>query len=101
MKQISQMGLIFLTFFLLVLSHSLTSSARLLPVPLKGDNHIAKANEITQPISSMNMEDDDLSNLMGMEECDEKDEDCIKRRMVAEAHLDYIYTQRHKPKAAP
>ena len=94
------MGLIFLTFFLIVLSHSLTSSARLLPVPLK-DNQIAKANEITQPISSMNMEDDDLSNLMGMEECDEKDEDCIKRRMVAEAHLDYIYTQRHKPKATP
>lgn len=34
---------------------------------------------------------------MGIEECEEKDEGCFKRRMVAEAHLDYIYTQ-HKPK---
>lgn len=33
------------------------------------------------------------------EECrDEKDEECMKRRMMAEAHLDYIYTQHHKPK---
>lgn len=34
---------------------------------------------------------------MGIEECEEKDEVCLKRRMIAEAHLDYIYTQ-HKPK---
>lgn len=34
---------------------------------------------------------------MGAEECKENDEKCLKRRMVAEAHLDYIYTQ-HKPK---
>lgn len=34
---------------------------------------------------------------MGIEKCEEKDEVCLKRRMIAEAHLDYIYTQ-HKPK---
>jgi hypothetical protein len=35
---------------------------------------------------------------MGSEECyDEKDEECSRRRMIAEAHLDYIYTQDHKP----
>ncbi|KAG5556648.1 hypothetical protein RHGRI_007055 [Rhododendron griersonianum] len=97
MKQISQMGIIFLTVFLL-LSHSLTSARPL--SPLQG-NQIVKGNEITQSLPSINVEDEDLVNLMGMEECDEKDEDCIKRRMVAEAHLDYIYTQRHKPKGSP
>ncbi|XP_021908768.1 putative phytosulfokines 6 [Carica papaya] len=36
-------------------------------------------------------------NLMGAEECDERDEECVKRRMIADAHLDYIYTQHRKP----
>lgn len=40
---------------------------------------------------------EDVLNLMGLEKCHEKDEECLKRRMVAEAHLDYIYTQHHKP----
>ncbi|KAB2607721.1 hypothetical protein D8674_010889 [Pyrus ussuriensis x Pyrus communis] len=40
---------------------------------------------------------DDIANLMGAEECDENDEECLQRRMIAEAHLDYIYTQNHKP----
>lgn len=31
------------------------------------------------------------------ESCDDKDEECQKRRMTAEAHLDYIYTQHNKP----
>lgn len=35
--------------------------------------------------------------LMGLEECDEKDVACQNRRMLADAHLDYIYTQQHKP----
>ncbi|KAH1123202.1 hypothetical protein J1N35_006362 [Gossypium stocksii] len=39
----------------------------------------------------------DFSELMGAEECYEKDEECVKRRMMADAHLDYIYTQNHKP----
>lgn len=35
---------------------------------------------------------------MGLEEsCGDGDEGCEKRRMVAEAHLDYIYTQHHLP----
>ena len=30
--------------------------------------------------------------------CDIKDdEECSERRMIAEAHLDYIYTQHHNP----
>lgn len=35
--------------------------------------------------------------LMGLEKCGDKDEECHRRRMVAEAHLDYIYTQHQKP----
>ncbi|KAK3003331.1 hypothetical protein RJ639_020160 [Escallonia herrerae] len=41
------------------------------------------------------------AQLMGLEECDGKDEDCLSRRVAAEAHLDYIYTQHHKPKGSP
>ncbi|KAL6133555.1 hypothetical protein ACLB2K_065790 [Fragaria x ananassa] len=40
---------------------------------------------------------DDIMDLVGSEECHEKDEECLQRRMVAEAHLDYIYTQHQKP----
>ncbi|CAI0544519.1 unnamed protein product [Linum tenue] len=39
-----------------------------------------------------------MEGLMGMEEekCEggEMEEDCVTRRVVAEAHLDYIYTQK-------
>lgn len=34
---------------------------------------------------------------MGSEECYEKDEECSSRKMIEEAHLDYIYTQNRKP----
>ncbi|EXB37771.1 Putative phytosulfokines 6 [Morus notabilis] len=40
----------------------------------------------------------DLLDLMGSADgCIAEDEECLKRRMIAEAHLDYIYTQHHKP----
>ncbi|GFZ17816.1 similar to PHYTOSULFOKINE 3 PRECURSOR [Actinidia rufa] len=42
-------------------------------------------------------EDDSLNQLMGVEDCQHGVEECLKRRMIAEAHLDYIYTQHHKP----
>ncbi|KAM3232054.1 putative phytosulfokine 6 [Capsicum chacoense] len=38
---------------------------------------------------------DSLDKLMGVEECGEEDGECLKRRVLAEAHLDYIYTQHH------
>ncbi|XP_019176187.1 PREDICTED: putative phytosulfokines 6 [Ipomoea nil] len=40
---------------------------------------------------------DSLEKLMGLEKCETTDEECMKRRVVAEAHLDYIYTQQHNP----
>ncbi|RRT68669.1 hypothetical protein B296_00007556, partial [Ensete ventricosum] len=33
--------------------------------------------------------------LMGMEACEDGTQECLERRMMSEAHLDYIYTQRH------
>ncbi|XP_060168827.1 phytosulfokines 2-like [Lycium barbarum] len=44
------------------------------------------------------METTDINKLMGLEEysCEDQDEDeCLKRRVLEEAHLDYIYTQHH------
>lgn len=40
-----------------------------------------------------------VMQLMGSdsEGCEEQGEECLKRRMIADAHLDYIYTQHHKP----
>ncbi|ONK77622.1 uncharacterized protein A4U43_C02F8730 [Asparagus officinalis] len=43
------------------------------------------------------MEGYDSLDLMGPEHCDDGDEECLRRRMTSEAHLDYIYTQHHKP----
>ncbi|KAJ0088258.1 putative phytosulfokines 6 isoform X1 [Pistacia vera] len=80
---------VFLIFFLL-LSHLI--SARSL-AQKQGEEevklHTTTFKEVTE----------DLMKLMGSERegCDEKDEECLKRRMIAEAHLDYIYTQHNKP----
>ncbi|GMG98477.1 hypothetical protein Nepgr_000317 [Nepenthes gracilis] len=54
-------------------------------------------NEITGRVSNVEEEDDDLFKLMGMEVCENGEEECLKRRMESEAHLDYIYTQHHRP----
>ncbi|GMP98971.1 hypothetical protein CsSME_00046641 [Camellia sinensis var. sinensis] len=57
-----------------------------------------KLHEITTLGSLVEMEENDsLNELKGLEDCHNGDEECVKRRMVAEAHLDYIYTQHHKP----
>ncbi|XP_030520906.1 putative phytosulfokines 6 [Rhodamnia argentea] len=40
--------------------------------------------------------DDLIRDLMGEETCEDGDEECLKRRFMSEAHLDYIYTQQHK-----
>ncbi|OAY42851.1 putative phytosulfokines 6 [Manihot esculenta] len=86
---------VFIFFLLLLLLLSSASARLLLPPRL-----VEKASyEITKlPITSFSGKKEDVSSLMGLEEdeCDERDEECLKRRMVAEAHLDYIYTQHHK-----
>ncbi|KAG4383747.1 hypothetical protein GLYMA_13G151500v4 [Glycine max] len=69
-------------------SNTPLASSRLLE-PLKGEKEV-EVNENAIPQSS------DMEELIGSEECYMKDEECTSRRMMVEAHLDYIYTQHHK-----
>ncbi|ERN13180.1 putative phytosulfokines 6 [Amborella trichopoda] len=40
--------------------------------------------------------EENMQNLLGQEECEAKDfNECLRRRELADAHLDYIYTQEH------
>uniref|UniRef100_A0A6N2LFG4 Phytosulfokine n=1 Tax=Salix viminalis TaxID=40686 RepID=A0A6N2LFG4_SALVM len=81
-----------LLLILLVLVHSSKLSARFL-LSKQGQEEV-NLDEIT----SEGTEDGGLMNqLMGLELCDGVDEECSRRRIIAEAHMDYIYTQHHKP----
>ncbi|KAK1323830.1 putative phytosulfokines 6 [Acorus calamus] len=43
-------------------------------------------------------EDESFMQMMGLEDCDHNGEDeCLKGRLLSEAHLDYIYTQQQNP----
>ncbi|KAG4959616.1 hypothetical protein AAZX31_13G133900 [Glycine max] len=84
---------IVLFFFVLLLSSFLASSRLLEPLKGKGPRQGEKEVEVNEnaiPQSS------DMEELIGSEECYMKDEECTSRRMMVEAHLDYIYTQHHK-----
>ncbi|XP_041028812.1 putative phytosulfokines 6 [Juglans microcarpa x Juglans regia] len=81
--------------FVLLLCTSLTSS-RLL-TPKRGEKGTLKVEGISTNAAGSLIDLEDISNLMGLEECDDKDEGCLHGRMIAEAHLDYIYTQHRKP----
>uniref|UniRef100_A0A1J3CC69 Phytosulfokine n=2 Tax=Noccaea caerulescens TaxID=107243 RepID=A0A1J3CC69_NOCCA len=52
--------------------------------------------ELNPLVAAIPVEDDSVDILMGMDSCGEGDEECLRRRMMTEAHLDYIYTQHHK-----
>ncbi|EEF34955.1 conserved hypothetical protein [Ricinus communis] len=54
-------------------------------------------NEMASKDSYVQFQGSEMVDLMGSEVCQSEDEECFKRRMVSEAHLDYIYTQNHKP----
>ncbi|CAL5182996.1 unnamed protein product [Lathyrus oleraceus] len=45
----------------------------------------------------LELEGGESLKVMEMEKCNIEDEECMQRRMTLEAHLDYIYTQHHKP----
>ncbi|KAM7522477.1 hypothetical protein LguiA_012379 [Lonicera macranthoides] len=83
--------------FLLFLFTFSQTSARFLAT--KQGEKVEKLNNIYSKDSVGEMESSDSSfdELMGVEECGNGDEECLKRRIVIEAHLDYIYTQHHKP----
>ncbi|KAL9263894.1 putative phytosulfokines 6 [Drosera capensis] len=79
-----------LIFFLFLLISSSTSAARLLSS--KEGQHV-QPNQTTEG-NLFQQEDDSVDKLMDIEACGHEDEECWKRRMDLEAHLDYIYTQR-------
>ncbi|GAB4859734.1 hypothetical protein Ancab_011213 [Ancistrocladus abbreviatus] len=92
MKQRFQ-SCVLILFFLFLLAFT-KAPARLITTKTGDD---AKRYEITNGGSAVEAEDDDSMSLMGSEVCETGDEECLKRRITAEAHLDYIYTQHHNP----
>ncbi|XP_057953618.1 putative phytosulfokines 6 [Malania oleifera] len=83
-------------FLLLCLIFTARTSSRSLTTE-QGPKEI-ELNEITSGNSLEGAEDTDMSKfqrLMGQEDCENRDEECLRRRIVLEAHLDYIYTQGH------
>ncbi|KAJ6821075.1 putative phytosulfokines 6 [Iris pallida] len=108
----SSHALVLSILFVFLLSINTTTSARtdpfLLPVDRQqssvGREEMMKMDGPTQAVldhSGVDMEGQEEEeaawNLMGMEQCNDGDEECLKRRLMSEAHLDYIYTQKHKP----
>ncbi|PSR95487.1 Phytosulfokine-beta like [Actinidia chinensis var. chinensis] len=96
MKQnLNSFALLFFLLFLITTSQTL---ARSLPFK-QGEEELKLNHEITTEVSpAENKETDSLNQLMGVvEDCQSGGEECLNRRMVAEAHLDYIYTQHQKP----
>ncbi|XP_042014368.1 putative phytosulfokines 6 isoform X4 [Salvia splendens] len=57
-----------------------------------------KAGEVDQQIkgeeSDLKVASVDSFDLMGVEECGNGETECLMRRAVSEAHLDYIYTEK-------
>ncbi|KAL5717134.1 Phytosulfokine precursor protein (PSK) [Ranunculus cassubicifolius] len=84
--------LLILLVLLVLCSHLTSAAARM----LQDDNKVVSGGLFKDSVGE-ETEEDDTIDLMGVEYCGNGDEECIKRRMVAEAHLDYIYTQQHKP----
>ncbi|XVF46855.1 hypothetical protein PTKIN_Ptkin03bG0061500 [Pterospermum kingtungense] len=78
-----------LLFFLILISSSHLSAAFIANKQGKGEVELSQMTDI-EDIEPMNQ-------LMGIETCDTGDDECLKRRIIAEAHLDYIYTQHHRP----
>ncbi|XP_015078621.2 putative phytosulfokines 6 [Solanum pennellii] len=97
MKQLSiSCFLVFLNMFLFVFLSPASSSRYFLSTisEVKEDIKQGKVNLSLYTVDHMET-NDSLNKLMGLEECVEEDGECMKRRVVAEAHLDYIYTQNH------
>ncbi|CBI17083.3 hypothetical protein PVL29_008148 [Vitis rotundifolia] len=96
MKQILHSSTLLLFLVFLIFSSSSKSSARLL-ITKQGEEGV-KLKELINGVSLLEMEgNDSFEQLMGVEDCENGDEECLKRRIISEAHLDYIYTQHHKP----
>ncbi|XP_044477471.1 putative phytosulfokines 6 isoform X1 [Mangifera indica] len=85
-----------LIILLILVTFSSNTFARLI-LQKRGLEEV-KVKEIATEVSSEQMEvSEAMHNLMGIEACENGDEECLKRRLISEAHLDYIYTQKLKP----
>ncbi|KAJ4751577.1 Phytosulfokines 2 [Rhynchospora pubera] len=92
-------GSLCLLFIILISFHSVSGARLLISTEQAGVFGIHKADHVLSKTGGTegNTEDNPWK-LMGMEECKKGDEECEKRRLLSEAHLDYIYTQgHHKP----
>ncbi|KAK3443827.1 putative phytosulfokines 6 [Eucalyptus grandis] len=85
---------IFLLFLLLSSSSAAKHAANEPGLEEREMKKIASSGGAMQ--EKMDGSDDMIRNLMGEEICDDGEEECLKRRFMSEAHLDYIYTQQHK-----
>ncbi|KAK4281613.1 hypothetical protein QN277_013084 [Acacia crassicarpa] len=81
-----------LLFSLLLLFHFSASARLILP---SQDEQGVKAIDVTNARSNTELNYD--VQPVESDECDNEDVECSERRMITEAHLDYIYTQHHKP----
>ncbi|CAL0299371.1 unnamed protein product [Lupinus luteus] len=91
---------IVLLFYVLLILSSFLASARDLLVPSEGTKQGEKVEKVSGNILGQAYASDfrdDLDQLTDSKKCNEKDEECLVRRMIEEAHLDYIYTEDHKP----
>ncbi|KAJ8754078.1 hypothetical protein K2173_001976 [Erythroxylum novogranatense] len=90
-------GLLLTLLCLCLLSLLVSSASSRLLVPRQGENE-AKLDETASTVSVTDThEETNKLNMGALENCNERDEECLRRRMIAEAHLDYVYTERHNP----
>ncbi|VFQ77837.1 unnamed protein product [Cuscuta campestris] len=80
-------------FVVFLFIFSQTISGRLL-LENKQDNEggVKLGNEVTATVKSEYT--DSLEELMGLEICENRDEECMRRRLDEALHLDYIYTKK-------
>ncbi|KAJ9554734.1 hypothetical protein OSB04_009348 [Centaurea solstitialis] len=100
MKHIFRCGVPLIVILLsLLIAFSDTSNARFFNTKPSGESTVELDESInTSEGSLVDLQTiNSFNEVMGMEECGNKDEECLKRRVLAEAHLDYIYTQHHRP----
>ncbi|KAK3119743.1 hypothetical protein QOZ80_9AG0674550 [Eleusine coracana subsp. coracana] len=93
-----------LALLLLIGVFHCAAAARNLPaVPLvRSENGVKDAADglVLQEGAASNDDELSISEMMGAEEaeaCEEENDECMQRRLLRDAHLDYIYTQ-HKGK---
>ncbi|XP_038706377.1 putative phytosulfokines 6 [Tripterygium wilfordii] len=94
MKQSFQYNVLLL--FLLFLVSNTKISARLMATK-QGQGEVINHSQTITADSTQMESSESMHQLMRLDVCDNEDEECTNRRMMAEAHLDYIYTQHHKP----